>query len=261
MCAAIHGTKVLKMSAATTGCISAVASIIFLLISLHFNMANPIPPPPDWPDQFYIDFTVYVEEYGADWKSLGHLAYNWMQKAFKSTFTDWCLPLFDERSGKPFDNYTCSFVAINGNMYFVNDSSSSNWETADCCMFEEGMGAVAPDWMLNGHYNGTAVINGKVVDVWWFPGTMACFGYWNMRNTTTPTPVQFFGLSSIGPAILDCFNFKPGSITDITLPKTDCSKQCEPPMKKARQRNRIRKPKFKKLQDVRLTWPEWPSCE
>ena len=113
--------------------------IIFLTVLVVCSLfpAQGITPDyPVWPEQFSIDFTVYVEQYGDDWSSKGHLAYNWMQKAFKSTFKDWCLPLFDGTE-KTFNNYTCSFVAINGSMYFVNDSSSKEWDSASCCIFEK----------------------------------------------------------------------------------------------------------------------------
>ncbi len=250
------------MAVVRTSMRSSLLVVCLTLAAVALNCsAKPAPPDyPVWPDQFYIDFTVYVEQYGSDWSSVGYLAYNWMQKAFKGTYTDWCLPLFGDTSGKSLDNYTCSFVAINGNMYFVNDSSSSSWDTADCCMFEKGLAAVAPDWVKNDQYNGTDTIRNQLVDVWWFPGTsdpnMPCYGYWNVRKTNTP--IRFFGLSSLGPTILDYFNYKPGSVTNIVLPKTNCEKECEPPVKKLRRRNQ--KYLASQQQDIRSMWPNWPSC-
>ena len=237
--------------------------IIFLTVLVVcslFPAQGSTPDYPVWPEQFSIDFTVYVEQYGDDWSSKGHLAYNWMQKAFKSTFKDWCLPLFDGTE-KTFDNYTCSFVAINGSMYFVNDSSSKEWDSASCCIFEKGLGPVAPDWVKNYQYNGTDKIDGKLVDVWWIPGTsdpnMPCYGYWNVHNSSTP--VRFFGLSSLGPTILDYFNYRPGSITLIELPKMNCEKECVPPSV-LKTKHEKRRSSVRMSPDVRSMWPDWPSC-
>ena len=59
-------------------------------------------------------------------------------------------------------------------------------------------------------------MQGKICDTWWFPGTSdpsnGCIGYWNAKDDERYTPVQFFGLSSLGPTILDYFNFMPGLI-------------------------------------------------
>ena len=56
-------------------------------------------------------------------------------------------------------------------------------------------------------------VQGVNCDVWWFPGTsdpdQPCYGYWNSLNKLH-TPVQFFGLSSLGPTILDYSNFTVG---------------------------------------------------
>ena len=58
-------------------------------------------------------------------------------------------------------------------------------------------------------------IQDTLCDVWWFPGTndpnKPCYGYWNAKDDET-TPMRFFGLSSLGPTILDYFDFKPGTI-------------------------------------------------
>ena len=55
-----------------------------------------------------------------------------------------------------------------------------------------------------------------LVDTWWFPGTNndpnnPCYGYWNAKDNLY-TPVQFFGLTSLGPTMLDYYNFKPNDI-------------------------------------------------
>ena len=58
---------------------------------------------------------------------------------FRSDYIDWCLPLFGSdygSTGDEFDNYNCSFLATNGNMYFVNHTSGM-WEKEDCCLFAQ----------------------------------------------------------------------------------------------------------------------------
>ena len=59
------------------------------------------------------------------------------------------------------------------------------------------------------------MIQDTLCDVWWFPGTndpdKPCYGYWNAKDDET-TPMRFFGLSSLGPSILDYFDFKPGML-------------------------------------------------
>ena len=119
---------------------------------------------------------------------------------------------------------------------------------------------MTPDWVKSCQYNGTDKIGGKLVDVWWFPGTsdpnLPCYGYWNVHNSSTP--VRFFGLTSVGPTILDYFNYRPGSITLIELPKMNCEKECVPPS--------VLKTKHEKRSsvhmspDVRSMGPDWPSC-
>ncbi len=53
------------------------------------------------------------------------------------------------------------------------------------------------------------------VDAWWFTGTSdpekPCYGYWDALDAQH-TPVQFFGLSSVGPTILQYHQYKPGSV-------------------------------------------------
>lgn len=57
-------------------------------------------------------------------------------QTFRADYIDWCLPLFGTDYGATeFDNYTCSFLATNGNMYFVNHTSGV-WEKEECCLFE-----------------------------------------------------------------------------------------------------------------------------
>jgi hypothetical protein len=60
-------------------------------------------------------------------------------QTFRADYIDWCLPLFGSDYGSAasgeFDNYTCSFLATNGNMYFVNHTSGI-WEKENCCLFE-----------------------------------------------------------------------------------------------------------------------------
>lgn len=232
------------------------------------------PPTPIWPDVFTIDFDVLVESYGKDWKSSGLLYYDWTNKTFRADYIDWCLPLFgsdiDSGRGAPgeSDNYTCSFLATNGNMYFVNHTSQDKvWRENDCCLFQQGLGATAPDWMKNDQYNGTDNIRGMDVDVWWFPGTndpnKPCYGYWNIRDKEN-TPVRFFGLSSVGPTILDYSKFQPGMIdgsVDISVPNDGCNQECKPPV--TRSREPLKKEAKMASRSVRVAapWPDWPSCE
>ena len=57
--------------------------------------------------------------------------------------------------------------------------------------------------------------------MWWFPGTSdpnkPCYGYWSAKDSSK-RPVQFFGLSSLGPTILDYYTFSkapPGKSLNI----------------------------------------------
>ena len=51
-------------------------------------------------------------------------------------FIHWCIPLFGSEYGSSeFNNYTCSFLATNGNMYFINHTAGV-WEKDNCCLFE-----------------------------------------------------------------------------------------------------------------------------
>lgn len=218
------------------------------------------PPTPAWPDVFSISFDVLVEKYGEDFLSTGSLNYYWPNKTFRADYVDWCLPLFDSGRGE-FNNYTCSFLATNGSMYFVNHTSPKGvWAENDCCLFEEGLAATPPDWMKNEQYNGTDYLRGVGVDVWWFPGTndpsKPCYGYWNTRDPRIP--IRFFGLSSVGPTILDYYEFMSGVMQkgiDLSMPLTGCDKQCEPPVVRKRAK------KSANSMNVRALWPNWPSCE
>lgn len=237
------------------GAVIALACSIVLCTLSSTHAAGQQPPLPLWPTVFSIQYKVLVEEYGDDWKSLGNLNYHWPNRTFRADYIDWCLPLFDSGPGE-FNNYSCSFVATKGNMYFVNHTSNI-WAENKCCMFEEGLAAISPDWMKNCQYNGTDKIRDIEVDVWWFSGTSnptkPCYGYWSNRNDHK-TPVQFFGLSSIGPTILDYYNFMPGELsegTDLSLPLEGCDKECEPPSG------------LRKMKALRkgLGGIPWPSCD
>ena len=69
--------------------------------------------------------------------------------------------------------------------------------------------------IYNMHNMCYTTLQGKYCDVWWFPGTNnpqePCYGYWNIRDKQN-TPWQFFGLSSVGPTILEYDTFTPGII-------------------------------------------------
>lgn len=77
-------------------------------------------------------------------------------QTFRADYIDWCLPLFDSGSTSK-NNYTCTFLATQGNMYFVNHTATA-WKDNECCLFGEGLAAVPPDWMKNTQYNGTASV-------------------------------------------------------------------------------------------------------
>jgi hypothetical protein len=231
---------------------------VFSKFTYALVIQQPPPPIPRWPEVFSVSYDVLVEKYG-DWKRSGNLNYHWPNKTFRADYIDWCLPLFDSGSSENND-YTCSFLATKGNMYFVNHTSEI-WAENDCCMFEAGLGATSPDWMKNDQYNGTGNIRGIAVDVWWFPGTndpsKPCYGYWNRRDKMN-TPVRFFGLSSLGPTILDYHSFKPNVLvadTDLSLPHAGCDKVCEPPILKKRSSHR------KHAMQVAPPGLDWPSCE
>lgn len=224
---------------------------------------EPRPDTPSWPEKFNIQFDVLVEDYGPHWRAVGRMNYNWAEKTFRADFMDWCLPLFDD-SKSSFDNYTCSFLATKGNMYSVNHTSKE-WKENKCCLFDEGLGAVAPDWMKVEQYNGTLpyLYKGKKVDIWWFPGTSdpskPCYAYWSIRDEVN-TPYRFFGLSSLGPTILNYYLYQPGvneEGKDLSVPNADCEKECEPPMSL-----RGRNSKMKVSKDDPYPWPSdfWPSC-
>ena len=55
-------------------------------------------------------------------------------QTFRSDFYDWCIPLFDSGPGS-FNNYTCSFLATENSMYFINHTAAT-WDNYDCCLFE-----------------------------------------------------------------------------------------------------------------------------
>lgn len=198
-----------------------------------------------------------------DWNSTGQLNYHWPNKTFRSDFFKWCIPLFDSGPGE-FNNYTCSFVATEGNMYFINHTSEV-WVNNECCLFLKGLGPVPPDFMTaESMYNGTSTLRGMEVDVWWWPGSYdpenGCFGYWNAVEKPY-TPVQFFGLTSVNRTILDFNDFKPGVLKegiDLSLPLKGCNEECKPPMMK--RRNVAKKKLSKHFGSHLSSWPEWPSC-
>jgi len=55
-----------------------------------------------------------------------------LTQTFRSEYFKWCIPLF----GTPttFNNYTCSFLATQGDLFFVNITAST-WEDNECCLF------------------------------------------------------------------------------------------------------------------------------
>ena len=82
------------------------------------------------------------------------------------------------------------------------------WHSHDTCKLEQII--VVQDHCL---YRS----QGIECDVWWFAGTSdpnePCYGYWDsIEPDTLNKPVQFFGLSSIGPTILEYMTFEHGPI-------------------------------------------------
>ncbi|XP_064382176.1 uncharacterized protein LOC135331068 [Halichondria panicea] len=240
-----------------TSCVEILLCCLLLLgLGNQDTAAASSPPVPSWPDQFSVQLTIYVEQYG-NWQSIGAMYYNYTQKTFRADYIDWCLPLFDTGSPDK-NNYTCTFLATQGSMYFVNHTALS-WDDYQCCLFEEGLAAVPPDWMKNCQYNGTQQIWDTECDAWWFPGTSdpekPCYGYWTAQDDQR-TPVQFFGLSSVGPTILKYSGYKPGPFdVPLNLPSASCQQECKPPLSK-----RLRKAMGggRKREQA---WPiQWPSC-
>lgn len=226
------------------------------------------PPTPIWPDVFSIHLDILVQDYGPDWKSKGALYYNWHQKTFRADYFDWCLPLFDNSD---FSNYSCSFLATEGNMYFVNHTGAT-WQENQCCLYAPGLAATPPDWMKNDQYNGTVTMPNVpvIVDVWWFPGTSdptkPCYGYWNIRDKVN-TPFQFFGLSAIGPTILSYHQFLPGVIEvgkELSKPATGCEKECKPSLRASYWGKEVKKGggSGRRRPPIGVgAWPNWPSCD
>lgn len=224
------------------------------------------PPVPAWPSKFTAEFTVRVEQFGPEWSAKGVVYYDWETKVFRADYIDWCLPLFD--TGNPENsNFTCTYLARDS-MYFVN-GTSEDWKSRFCCLFEKGLAVVPPDWMKNEQYNGTASLRGKYCDVWWFPGTNnpqePCYGYWNIRDEQN-TPWQFFGLSSVGPTILEYDTFTPGIIPpgiELDIPNEQCTKECQPPSRLALQQKRRRRAGSTMAAGAghKRSQPHFPSCE
>lgn len=216
---------------------------------------HPRPPVPAWPDQFTSDFYLYVEIYGKDFRSKGAIFYDWTKKTFRGDYYDWCIPLFGGDNKNSSNYYTCSFLATDGNMYFVNHTAADGkWENNQCCLFAKGLGAIPPDWMKVGQYNGTGRINGILVDVWWFPGTSnpnkPCYVYWSAKSFLKRA-VQFFGLSDLGPTILDYYTFSVAPPNaNLTKPNNACNVECKPPLVYSKDFAADRFPR----------WPKWPKC-
>ena len=70
--------------------------------------------------------------------------YFFIFQTFRTDFYDWCLPLFDSGPG-PFNNYTCSFLATENNLYFVNHTATT-WNNYECCLFADVR--KFNDWLL-----------------------------------------------------------------------------------------------------------------
>ena len=100
----------------------------------------------------------------------------------------------------------------------------------------------------------SSLLQDILCDVWWKLGTSdpnnPCYGYWDARDKIH-TPVQFFGLSSLGPTTLEYNTYDVGPPNaNLTLPNKDCHKECKPPglVKLINSKHR-------------LLLPHFPSCD
>ena len=88
--------------------------------------------------------------------------------------------------------------------------------------------------------------------MWWKLGTTdptnPCYGYWDARDKVH-TPVQFFGLSSLGPTTLEYYTFDVGPPqANLTVPNKNCHQECKEPG--------LMKPTVSKT-----LLPHFPSCD
>jgi hypothetical protein len=90
---------------------------------------------PSWPDKFTTNFNVFIQDYGDKWKSGGIVYYDWKIKTFRADYIDWCLSPFQSNE-EGYDNCTCSYLATEDTMYFINHTAS-NWDDNECCIFEK----------------------------------------------------------------------------------------------------------------------------
>lgn len=58
------------------------------------------------------------------------LFFNILQ-VFRADYIGWCLPPFPDN----YSDYSCSFLATGGDMYFINHTATE-WYKYDCCLFE-----------------------------------------------------------------------------------------------------------------------------
>ncbi len=71
-----------------TSCVEILLCCLLLLgLGNQDTAAASSPPVPSWPDQFSVQLTIYVEQYG-NWQSIGAMYYNYTQKV------SWELKLF-----------------------------------------------------------------------------------------------------------------------------------------------------------------------
>lgn len=56
--------------------------LVFLAVAVAGRETNAVSPPsvPEWPMQFTVQLTIYVEEYGSNWRSKGVMYYDYTQK-------------------------------------------------------------------------------------------------------------------------------------------------------------------------------------
>ncbi len=61
-------------------CVEILLCCLLLLGLGNQQAAASSPPVPSWPDQFSVQLTIYVEQYGSNWQTIGAMYYNYTQK-------------------------------------------------------------------------------------------------------------------------------------------------------------------------------------
>lgn len=67
-------------------------------------------------------------------------------QTFRGDFYDFCIPLIDTHE-PTFNNFTCTFLASEGNMYYI-EHTSTTWNENKCCLFQAVSWALYYVWIL-----------------------------------------------------------------------------------------------------------------